>query len=128
MPTYEYLCAKCAGSFEIRQSMKDAHFTVCPQESCRMPKWGKGKVTRKIGSGQGLIFKGSGFYITDYRSEGYKQDAKKESAGATTPTAGGGDSATATPQTSATPATVTPAAKPAKESKPSKSKNASSSD
>ena len=46
-----------------------------------MKKWGKGKVRRAIGAGAGLIFKGSGFYITDYRSEGYKQAAKKESGG-----------------------------------------------
>ena len=45
-----------------------------------MKKWGKGKVRRQLGTGAGLIFKGSGFYITDYRSEGYKQAAKKDSA------------------------------------------------
>ena len=44
-----------------------------------MKKWGKGKVRRLLGTGAGLIFKGSGFYVTDYRSEGYKQAAKKES-------------------------------------------------
>jgi len=44
-----------------------------------MKKWGKGKVRRLVGTGAGLIFKGSGFYITDYRSEGYKQAAKKDS-------------------------------------------------
>ena len=46
-----------------------------------MKKWGKGKVRRAVGAGAGLIFKGSGFYITDYRSESYKQAAKKESSG-----------------------------------------------
>ena len=46
-----------------------------------MKKWGKGKVKRVIGAGAGLIFKGSGFYITDYRSEKYKEAAKKESGG-----------------------------------------------
>ena len=51
-----------------------------------MKRWGKGKVRRLLGTGAGLIFKGSGFYITDYRSEGYKQAAKKES-GATGETA-----------------------------------------
>ena len=59
--------------------MKDDAFTVCPKDHCRMKKWGKGKVTRLLGGGAGLIFKGSGFYITDYRSEGYKSAAKKES-------------------------------------------------
>ena len=56
-----------------------------------MKKWGKGKVRRAIGAGAGLIFKGSGFYITDYRSEGYKQAAKKES-GAGESKGGGGES------------------------------------
>ena len=48
-----------------------------------MKKWGKGKVKRLLGAGAGLIFKGSGFYITDYRSEGYKSSKQKESASAT---------------------------------------------
>ena len=47
-----------------------------------MKKWGKGKVRRLLGTGAGLIFKGSGFYITDYRSDGYKQAAKKEGSSA----------------------------------------------
>ena len=126
MPTYEYRCEKCAGSFEIRQSMKDAHLTICPQELCRMSRWGKGKVKREMGSGAGLIFKGSGFYITDYRSEGYKTDAKKDAPSPATPAAGGGDSATATPKTATTPAAA-PAAKAPKEPKspkPTKSSNA----
>jgi putative FmdB family regulatory protein len=79
MPTYEYECGKCRKTFEIFQSMKDSALTVCPKEKCCMKKWGKGKVTRLLGVGAGLIFKGSGFYITDYRSEGYKSAAKKES-------------------------------------------------
>jgi putative FmdB family regulatory protein len=78
MPTYEYECAKCKKSFEIVQSMKDDALKVCPKDRCRMKTWGKGAVKRKITAGAGLIFKGSGFYITDYRSEGYKK-AKSES-------------------------------------------------
>ena len=75
MPTYEYECSKCHKEFEIVQSMKDATLTVCPKELCRQKStWGKGKVKRKLGAGAGIIFKGSGFYITDYRSEGYKKD------------------------------------------------------
>ncbi len=54
--------------------MKDEPLKICPDKKC------KGKVKRLIGTGAGLIFKGSGFYITDYRSEGYKQAAKKDSA------------------------------------------------
>jgi putative FmdB family regulatory protein len=75
MPTYEYECAKCKKTFEIVQSMKDNALTTCPKTSCRMKTWGKGKVKRAVGAGAGLIFKGSGFYITDYRSEGYKKKA-----------------------------------------------------
>ena len=80
MPTYEYECEKCKGAFECVQSMKDDAFKACPKELCRMKKWGKGKVRRLMGTGAGLIFKGSGFYITDYRSEGYKASAKKDTA------------------------------------------------
>ena len=74
MPTYDYECEKCGHEFEIFQSMKDPRLTKCPQKGCR------GKVHRKIGTGAGLVFKGSGFYITDYRSEGYKEAAKKDAA------------------------------------------------
>ena len=59
--------------------MKDDALKTCPQARCKMKKWGKGKVRRLLGTGAGLIFKGSGFYITDYRSDGYKQAAKKDS-------------------------------------------------
>jgi putative FmdB family regulatory protein len=82
MPTYEYQCAKCKKSFELYQSMKDDALTTCPKEQCRQKTWGKGKVKRQLGTGAGLIFKGSGFYITDYRSEGYKASAKSESSAA----------------------------------------------
>lgn len=74
MPTYEYECQKCGKTFELFQSMKDEPIKVCPDKKCR------GKVKRLIGTGAGLIFKGSGFYITDYRSEGYKQAAKNDSS------------------------------------------------
>ena len=82
MPTYEYECGKCRKTFEVFQSMKDASFAVCPESHCRMKKWGKGRVRRLLGTGAGLIFKGSGFYITDYRSDGYRQAAKKEGSSA----------------------------------------------
>ena len=80
MPTYEYICSKCEHEFEKVQSIKDAPLKTCPKELCGQKKWGKGKVKRAIGAGGGLIFKGSGFYITDYRSENYKAGAKKDSA------------------------------------------------
>src|SRR5436190_18237766 len=80
MPTYEYFCTKCEKEFELVQSMNDKPLTICPKELCRLKTWGKGKVKKKIGAGAGLIFKGSGFYITDYRSDSYKEAAKKDSA------------------------------------------------
>lgn len=78
MPTYEYKCERCKKTFETFQSMKDEAFQTCPKELCQMKKWGKGKVRRLIGTGAGLIFKGSGFYTTDYRSSSYKEAAKKD--------------------------------------------------
>jgi putative FmdB family regulatory protein len=87
MPTYEYECAKCGKTFEVFQSMKDDPLKTCPNKKC------KGKVKRLIGTGAGLIFKGSGFYITDYRSEGYKQAAKKDSTASTSSSSSGGESA-----------------------------------
>jgi putative FmdB family regulatory protein len=80
MPTYEYHCEKCKKSFECHQSMKDQAFVTCPKEHCQQKTWGKGRVKRQLGTGAGLIFKGSGFYITDYRSESYKAGAKSESS------------------------------------------------
>lgn len=80
MPTYEYACLKCGAAFDLFQSMKDAPIKICPKDRCPKPRWGKGKVQRQVGIGAGLIFKGSGFYTTDYRSEGYKASAKSDSA------------------------------------------------
>jgi putative FmdB family regulatory protein len=82
MPTYEYSCEKCGGTFEIVQSMRDATLKECPKERCQQKKWGHGKVKRLIGTGAGLIFKGSGFYITDYRSDSYREAAKKDAPAA----------------------------------------------
>ena len=105
MPTYEYECEKCKKGFEAYQSMKDDAFKTCPKESCQMKTWGKGKVRRLLGTGAGLIFKGSGFYITDYRSEGYKTAAQKESS-------------SNEPKKAEAPAAASTPAAPAKESKP----------
>ena len=80
MPTYEYRCEKCARTFEFFQSMKDDALTVCPKECCQQETWGEGKVKRLLGTGAGLIFKGSGFYTTDYRSSSYQAAAKSDSA------------------------------------------------
>jgi putative FmdB family regulatory protein len=88
MPTYEYVCEKCGHQFDKFQSIKDEPLSICPKELCKLKKWGKGRVKKQLSAGAGLIFKGSGFYITDYRSENYKQAAKKESSAAS----GGGES------------------------------------
>jgi putative FmdB family regulatory protein len=75
MPTYEYKCEACGFEFEKFQSI-----TAAPIKKC--PKCGKNRVKRLIGTGAGLIFKGGGFYITDYRSEAYKSAAKADSGAA----------------------------------------------
>jgi putative FmdB family regulatory protein len=82
MPTYEYSCEKCGKTFETFQSMRDEVLRECPKELCRQKKWGHGKVKRLLGTGAGLIFKGSGFYITDYRSNSYKEGAKGDAPAA----------------------------------------------
>jgi putative FmdB family regulatory protein len=79
MPTYEYTCAKCGHTFELFQSITAPHLTVCPKDVCPNKTWGKGKVVRAIGTGAGIIFKGSGFYATDYRSPTYQAAAKSDS-------------------------------------------------
>jgi putative FmdB family regulatory protein len=63
MPTYEYECSQCGKLFEHFQSMKSDPLTDCPDETCG----GKGTVKRLISAGGGLIFKGTGFYVTDYK-------------------------------------------------------------
>lgn len=59
--------------------MRDEPFRECPKDLCRLKKWGHGKVKRLLGTGAGILFRGSGFYITDYRSNSYREAAKKES-------------------------------------------------
>jgi putative FmdB family regulatory protein len=82
MPTYEYVCQKCGNEFEAVQSMTEKPLEKCPLPASPKKKKCGGRVRRQIGAGAGLIFKGSGFYITDYRSEGYKQAAKKDAESA----------------------------------------------
>lgn len=89
MPTYEYRCDNCEQTFEAFQSITAEPLSICI--SCG------GHVRRLISGGAGLLFKGSGFYITDYRSENYKKAEKSEK------TADGGEKGeqkTATPSTS----------------------------
>lgn len=79
MPTYEYRCTACDHRFEQFQSMKDKPLRKCP--SC-----GKAALERLIGIGAAVIFKGSGFYQTDYRSESYKKSAEADKPAATSAT------------------------------------------
>ena len=92
MPTYEYRCPACGADFEKFQKMSDPPAAECP--SCGAA------AERRMSGGAGLLFKGSGFYITDYRGEGYKKAAEAEKGG------------------SAAPAPAAGEAKPAAESKP----------
>jgi len=127
VPTYDYKCDACGNAFEQFQSMSSAPIRKCP-------KCGKLKVKRLIGTGAGLIFKGSGFYITDYRDQSYKDKAKAESGSADgasktekSETSGGssnGDASTGTTTTKSEPAKAEKSApkadpKPAKKGKKS---------
>jgi putative FmdB family regulatory protein len=82
MPNYDYECETCGKRFELFQSMKDDKLVTCPASVCDKG----GKVKRLLGTGGGIIFKGGGFYQTDYRSESYQSGAKKDSASQATPT------------------------------------------
>ena len=73
MPTYDYECQACGNRHEVFQSITEGSLRKCPE--C-----GKLRLRRLIGTGGGIIFKGSGFYETDYRSSSYKAAAKKESS------------------------------------------------
>jgi putative FmdB family regulatory protein len=114
MPTYEYKCDACGNEFERFQSI-----TAEPIKRC--PECGKAKVRRLIGTGAGLIFKGSGFYITDYRDKSYTEKAKSDS--------GGGEKASsdgkAETKTESKPAAEPKPAAAAPPSTPAKSENKS---
>ena len=73
MPTYSYRCQSCDHTFDLFQRMSEDPARICPE--C-----GKAELKRLIGAGAGFIFKGSGFYVTDYRSKDYKEKAKKEAS------------------------------------------------
>ncbi len=81
MPNYDYECEKCEKRFEVFQGMNDAKLTDCPQPACA------GKVKRLLGTGGGILFKGAGFYQTDYRSSSYQAGAKAEGAASAPPAA-----------------------------------------
>lgn len=103
MPTYDYACDLCDHRFEEFQSI-----TAKPLKKC--PACGKSALKRLIGTGAGMIFKGSGFYITDYRSESYRKAADAEKPSAAAKSESSSDSKPAEKSES----------KPAPESKPAK--------
>ena len=72
MPNYDYECLECGKRFEVFQKMSDDKLTDCPESDC------DGKIKRLLGTGGGIIFKGSGFYQTDYRSPSYEKGAKAD--------------------------------------------------
>ena len=97
MPTYDYVCGSCNHAFERFQSITENALRKCPE--C-----GKLKLKRLIGSGSGIIFHGSGFYETDYRSESYKNGARmeKSSAAASTSSSGSSSSCSSSSSSSST--------------------------
>jgi len=111
MPTYEYICSKCKHHFEIVQSIKAAPLTVCAKESCPRKPWGKGKVKRAVGIGGGLLFKGTGFYSTDYRSDKYKAAAKQDSLGSSSSSTASPKKETPAPAATPPPPAPAPAKK-----------------
>ncbi|MGA2266344.1 MAG: zinc ribbon domain-containing protein [Phycisphaerae bacterium] len=96
MPTYEYECRACGKRFDLFQSI-----TAAPIRKC--PLCGKKKVRRLIGSGAGVIFKGSGFYQTDYRSESYRKAAQKDAPSPASPQGASGGAAGSTGKGGAAP-------------------------
>ena len=119
MPTYEYICDACEHEFEKFQSIKADPIKECPE--C-----GKKKVRRKISAGAGIVFKGGGFYETDYRSASYNEAKKKDSEGTSTTkadtkseTKSSADSSSTAPSAPAKTESPKPAAsqKPSKKSK-----------
>ncbi len=97
MPTYEYKCKTCGDAFEEYQSIKADPLTQCKKEGCAGP------VERLFSAGAGFLFKGSGFYITDYRSDSYKKGAKADSSGGAAPAASTPSSTPAASAPSSTP-------------------------
>ncbi|MCB9838850.1 MAG: zinc ribbon domain-containing protein [Phycisphaeraceae bacterium] len=107
MPTYDYRCNACGHEFELFQAMSDKPLRKCPD--C-----GKLKLERLIGTGAGVIFKGGGFYETDYRSESYKKAAEAEKNSS--------EGASSDSKKSDTKTTETKAAKPTNDKKPAAKK------
>ncbi len=103
MPTYEYRCPECGTDFEKFQKMSDPPVAACPKCGA--------DAERRLSGGAGLLFKGSGFYITDYRGEGYKKAAQADG--------GGGSSSSSSSESKSSTSESKPAAK--SDAKPPKS-------
>ena len=108
MPTYDYECDACGHRFELYQSI-----TADPERKC--PACKKLKLRRLIGTGAAVVFKGSGFYQTDYRSDSYKKSAAADSGSSSS-----GSSSTEKPSSEKTPSEK-PASKPSEDTAPKKS-------
>ncbi len=115
MPTYDYVCEACGHEFEHFQSMSDPRLEKCP-------KCGKKKLVRKVGAGGGVIFKGSGFYETDYKRSASKSASDSTSSASSSDAGGCGK-----PACAATPGTCAADAKPASDASSSSSKSSDSS-
>jgi len=105
MPTYDYICDACGHEFEAFESIKADPQTDCPQ--CH-----EARLRRKIGPGAAILFKGSGFYQTDYRSESYKQraaaDKPADSSSSKPADSSSGSTSTASPSKSETSKSPSP--------------------
>src|SRR4051794_35099697 len=97
MPTYDYICDSCNHEFEAFESIKADPQTVCPE--CSLPK-----LRRKIGAGAAILFKGSGFYQTDYRSESYKKRAEADKSSSSDSSTKSSDSSSSAPKAASKPA------------------------
>ncbi|HEU4558795.1 MAG TPA: zinc ribbon domain-containing protein [Longimicrobium sp.] len=97
MPTYEYRCPQCGTDFEKFQKMSDPPVAPCP--GCGAD------AERRISAGAGLVFKGSGFYITDYRGEGYKKAAQAEGGGSSSSSDSGAGKSESKPESKPAPKT-----------------------
>jgi len=103
MPTYDYICDDCGHEFEAYESIMAQPRTDCPE--CK-----QAKLRRKIGPGAAILFKGSGFYQTDYRSDSYKKAAEADKSTNGAPKSSGDSTATPSPTSSepAKPAASSP--------------------
>ena len=101
MPTYDYICDDCQHEFEAYESIKADAQTVCP--TCHQPR-----LRRKIGAGAAILFKGSGFYQTDYRSESYKKGAQADKTASEASSKPAESTSTSTSTPSSTPKAEAP--------------------